>query len=148
MTNAMQTTSLDSFIARFFEAFDNRNGRVPARAQIAALFVENAVILHNTGGETVVMTVSEFAEPRVALLTSGRLQEFSEWETASTTKMFSNFAVRTSEYSKSGVLDSIPYQGRGTKLFQLANMNGQWRIVSLCWYDSDDGTWRGLINQG
>lgn len=133
----MQTTSLDSFIARFFGAFDNRSGRLPKRAEIDALFIENAVILHNAGDKTVVLTVSEFAEPRVALLTSGRLREFSEWETASTTQTFSNFAVRTSQYSKSGVLDSIPYEGRGTKLFQLANVNDQWQIVSLCWYDSD-----------
>jgi len=132
-----ETTSLDSFIAHFFEAFDNRGGRIPKRAEIDALFVENAVILHNAGRETVVLTVSEFAEPRVALLTSGRLREFSEWETASTTQMFSNFAVRVSQYSKSGVLDSSPYEGRGTKLFQLAIVNGHWRIVSLCWYDSD-----------
>lgn len=137
MAMTMQTASLDSFIARFFEAFDNRSGRVPKRANIDALFIENAVILHTTGGQTVVLTVSEFAEPRVALLTSGRLREFSEWETASTTQTFSNFAVRTSHYSKSGVLDSTPYEGRGTKLFQLANVNDQWRIVSLCWYDSD-----------
>jgi hypothetical protein len=31
----------------------------------------------------------------------------------------------------------MPYEGQGTKLFQLANIGGEWRIVSLCWYDSD-----------
>ena len=129
--------SLDSFIERFFGAFNNRGGRVPTRNEFDTLFVENAVILQNVNGKTTVMTVSEFADPRVALLTSGRLREFAEWETANTTQVFSNFAIRTSQYSKQGMLDSMPYEGGGTKLFQLANLDGEWRIASLCWYDSD-----------
>lgn len=126
---------VDELIGRFFGAFDNRNGRAPKRADLDALFLESAIILQGTGGKTLVMTVSEFAEPRVALLNSGRLRNFSEWETANTTQVFSNFGIRTSRYSKSGTLDSMPYAGDGTKLFQLAQVNSQWRIASLCWYD-------------
>jgi len=132
-----EDASLDSFIARFFGAFDNRDGHVPTRAEIDALFIKNAVILQRVGDKTAVMSVAEFADPRVALLTSGRLQDFSEWETANTTQMFSNFAIRTSQYAKQGLLDSQPYSGRGTKLFQLANLDDEWRVASLCWFDID-----------
>jgi hypothetical protein len=132
-----RTTDLDALIARFFAVFDNRNGRVPKRAEFDDLFVPNAVILQRANGKTAVMSVSEFADPRVALLNSGRLRDFSEWETDSTTQVFSTFATRTSQYAKSGTLDSSPYGGTGTKLFQLANLQGEWRIVSLCWYDGD-----------
>ena len=130
-------SSLDGFVSRFFEAFDNRNGRIPTCDHMAAFFVERAVILQHLAGETKVMSVAEFAVPRVALLTSGRLRDFFEWETASSTRMFASFAVRTSEYSKSGVLDHEPYEGRGTKLFQLALVGGAWKIASLCWYDEE-----------
>jgi len=131
------TASPDSLIARFFEAFDNRNGRIPDRADFDVLFIDNAVILHKTRGKIAVLTVAEFADPRVALLTSGRLRDFHEWETSSSTEVFSKFAVRVSQYEKSGELDSMPYGGRGTKLFQLVNVDGEWRIASLCWYDDD-----------
>lgn len=133
----MPTDRLDNFIGRFFAAFDNRNGRVPTRAELDVLFLDRAVILQHAKGETKVMTVSEFADPRVALLTSGRLREFSEWEMTHSTQMFHHFAIRTSKYAKSGLLDSAPYEGTGTKLFQLAQLNGQWRIASLCWYDKE-----------
>src|SRR5437868_3384253 len=63
----MHPANLDGFIARFFAAFDNRQGRVPTRAEIDNLFLENAVILQHAKGETVVMTVAEFADPRLAL---------------------------------------------------------------------------------
>jgi len=128
---------IDSLIRRFFGAFDNRSGRVPKRGDFDDLLIRNAVILQRTQGKTLVMTVPEFVEPRVALLTSGRLVDFHEWETDSNTQVFSSFAVRTSRYSKSGILDSQPYGGEGTKLFQLAEQDGQWRIVSLCWYDTE-----------
>jgi hypothetical protein len=137
MTHATPSTDLDRFIARFFGAFDNRNGRVPTRAELDALFMPNAVIVQQVKRETVVMTVSQFADPRVALLTSGRLVEFCEWETDSTTQVFGNFATRTSQYAKSGTLEGKPYEGRGTKLFHLVQLNGEWRVISLCWYDHD-----------
>ncbi|MGH8373016.1 MAG: DUF4440 domain-containing protein [Gammaproteobacteria bacterium] len=128
---------IDRLIARFFGAFDNCNGRVPAYADIAALFIEGAVILYKAEPGTSILTVDEFSEPRVALLASGNLIDFHEWETTSTTKIFGEFAIRTSNYSKQGMLDSHPYEGHGVKLFQLANMDGGWRIASLCWYDSN-----------
>ncbi len=133
----MEIATLNSFMGRFFGAFDNRQGRIPTRAEIDALFIETAVSLQHTKGETKVMTVAEFANPRVAILTSGRLREFSEWETTNSTQMFAHFAIRTSTYAKSGLMDSAPYEGTGTKLFQLAHLNGEWRIVSLCWYDEE-----------
>ncbi|HSN17133.1 MAG TPA: DUF4440 domain-containing protein, partial [Gammaproteobacteria bacterium] len=79
----------------------------------------------------------EFAEPRVALLTSGDIRDFREWETSNTTSEHGKFAVRISEYSKSGMLGSRPYGGHGTKLFQLAHLEDGWRIVSLCWFDQE-----------
>lgn len=83
------------------------------------------------------MTVAEFAEPRVKLLTSGTLQGFHEWETSNTTSEHGEFAVRISAYSKSGTLESRPYEGVGTKLFQLARTDEGWRIASLCWFDQE-----------
>lgn len=133
---AVTDHGLDEFIARFFAAFDNRNGRVPAREELDDLFVNGAVILQTVGGKTSVSAVAEFAAPRIALLTSGRLVDFHEWETTSNTQAFANFAIRTSQYAKSGLLDSKTYEGGGTKLFQLVKLDGQWRIASLCWYDS------------
>jgi len=137
MNPRRSATTIDELIHAFFGAFDNRNGRMPTCAEIEALFVGDAVILQRAQGEMKRMTVAEFAEPRVKLLTSGALKEFHEWETSNTTSEHGKFAVRISAYSKSGTLESKPYGGRGTKLFQLAQMEDGWRIVSLCWFDQE-----------
>jgi hypothetical protein len=137
MNSSRATTAIDELIHAFFGAFDNRDGRVPTSAEIAALFIADAVIMQTTRDEMKRMTVAEFAEPRVKLLTSGSLRDFHEWETSNTTSEHGRFAVRISAYSKSGTLESRPYGGRGTKLFQLAQMDGGWLIVSLCWFDQE-----------
>ena len=135
MNPSIDRTAIDELIHAFFGAFDNRNGRVPTSTEIASLFVADAAIMQAVQGEMRRMTIAEFAEPRVSLLTSGRLRDFHEWETSDTTSVHGGFAVRVSAYSKSGTLESRPYGGRGTKLFQLARMEDGWRIVSLCWFD-------------
>lgn len=132
-----RSATIDELIHAFFGAFDNRDGRLPTSTEIVALFVGDAVILQRAQGEMKRMSVAEFAEPRVRLLTSGTLKEFHEWETSNTTSEYGKFAVRISAYSKSGTLESRPYGGRGTKLFQLAQMDDGWRIVSLCWFDQE-----------
>lgn len=137
MNPSTDPTTIDELIHTFFGAFDNRNGRVPTSREIASLFVADAAIMQAVQGEMKRMTVAEFAEPRVSLLTSGTLRDFNEWETSNTTSVHGEFAVRVSAYSKSGTLESRPYGGRGTKLFQLARMEDGWRIVSLCWFDRE-----------
>lgn len=131
-------TPIDPLVARFFGAFDNRDGRGPSLADVAACFVERAVIAQRIGTETRIMTVPEFAEPRIALLSSGTLTDFHEEETAGETRVHAPFATRTSDYAKSGRQDGQPFSGRGRKWFQLAEIGGAWKIVSLCWVDFGD----------
>ena len=72
---------------------------------------------------------------RFRLLASGRLVNFCEWETEAENQVIGSLAVRRSRYSKSGQLDGRPYVGSGTKFFQLARIEGSWRIVALSWVD-------------
>ena len=46
---------------------------------------------------------SEFAQPRIALLGSGELVEFHEWEETSSTQIVGQLATRTSRYAKAGL---------------------------------------------
>ena len=130
-----QIVLIDDVVRRFFAGFDNRNGRVPRISYFDSLFATPSVIASHSGSVPVICTVDEFARPRVELLSSGRLVNFSEWETEAETQVIGSLAVRRSRYSKSGRLDGRPYEGTGTKFFQLAHFDGNWRIVALSWAD-------------
>jgi len=133
--NPNPTALIDDVIRRFFAAFDNRNGRVPGIDSIESLFAPAAVVASHSATGTTICTVNEFARPRIDLLSSGRLVDFFEWETEAANQVVGSLAVRRSRYAKSGQLDGRPYAGTGTKFFQLACIEGTWRIVALSWID-------------
>lgn len=134
-TAADDRGQIDEIVAKFFGAFDNRNGRVPTLDEIVRLFVPGAIVGRDTGTHCEHWSVAEFAEPRLRLLASGALVEFHEWETASSTEIAGHVAVRACAYRKLGTLNAQPYAGGGRKFFQLARVPSGWRIAAIAWSD-------------
>ncbi|MEV6018197.1 MULTISPECIES: nuclear transport factor 2 family protein [unclassified Streptomyces] len=130
----MSKTEIDALTAQFFGAFDNRGGKPADVDRIRRLMLPGGVIV-KTGPDFTVYTVDEFIEPRRRLLADGRLVEFSEWETAEQTRTTGDIASRTSEYSKSGILDGEPFEGGGTKTLQYARTPDGWQITAVAWHD-------------
>lgn len=128
---------IDTLIARFFSAFDNRGGAKPTFAALTDSFTERATIVRRFDTGADLYTVQEFAIPRIELLTSGALRDFHEWEVSSTTQVFDGIAARTSRYAKAGSLNGKDYSGSGTKCFHLVHMAVGWRISSLIWVDDN-----------
>jgi len=108
---------IDALVVNFFSAFDNRDGATPRLDDLINCFTDKATIVRRSNSRTELYTVREFAIPRIELLTQGALLHFHEREISSTTQIFDGIAIRTSRYSKSGVLDGNDYTGSGTKCF-------------------------------
>lgn len=135
MDDSLAQGRIDTLIARFFAAFDNRNGIRPDLAKVTDCFTEKAIIVRRASTGAELYTVEEFAHPRIELLTQGTLLNFNEWEVSSTTQLFDGIAARTSRYCKSGMLNGNDYSGSGTKCFHLVELDVGWRIASLAWVD-------------
>jgi hypothetical protein len=133
--NAHPIASINELIGQFFAAFDNRDARIPTIESFDSLFAPKAVVAAHSATAASICTVEEFARPRIDLLSSGRLVDFSEWETHAENDVIGSLAVRRSRYAKKGQLDGRPYAGTGTKFFQLALVEHMWRIVALSWAD-------------
>ncbi|AYC41414.1 MULTISPECIES: nuclear transport factor 2 family protein [Streptomyces] len=130
----MSKSEIDAVTAEFFGAFDNRGGRTADVGRVRRLVLPEGVIV-KTGPEYTVYTVEGFIEPRLRLLTEGRLVEFSEWETSDRTDIVGDIASRVGTYRKSGILDGEPFDGGGTKTIQFVRTPQGWRIAALAWYD-------------
>ena len=135
MAGTSAQDQIDVLIARFFSAFDNRNGVRPPLAGVTDCFTEKAIIVRRSAAGAELLTVQEFADPRIELLTLGALRDFHEWEVSSTTQVFDGIATRTSRYRKAGLLNGNDYKGSGTKCFQLVDLGSGWCISSLAWVD-------------
>lgn len=130
----MAKGEIDRVTGEFFGAFDNRGGRVADVGRIRRLVLPGGVIV-KTGAEMVVYSVEEFVRPRELLLGSGRLVEFSEWETSERTEIAGDIASRFGQYRKSGVLDGEAFEGVGTKSMQFVRTPEGWRISAFAWFD-------------
>ena len=129
--------AIDELVTRFFSVFDNRNGAKPRLANLIDCFAERASVACRSGAGIELLTVSEFAVPRIELLAQGALLDFHEWEVSSTTQVFDGIAARTSRYGKAGLLNGSAYGGSGTKCFHLVRLGSDWRIASLAWVDDN-----------
>lgn len=126
---------IDRLIGRFFEQFDNRGGKVPSLEAFHSLFSSSAIIVHDVGNRCEKYSVREFLEPRIRHLTTGELTEFHEWETSAVTHVVGLVASRESTYSKYGLRHVQPYDGKGSKFFQLGCFRDGWRITAIAWSD-------------
>jgi len=135
MQDPADQARIDGLIAAFFGAFDNRDRRIPDGDALLRMFAEQAIVAMHRSGECTLSTPAEFIAPRMALLASGELSGFHEWEVSATTELLGSLALRSSRYAKSGVRDGVSISGAGTKFFQLARLSTGWKIVALSWLD-------------
>ena len=128
--------AIDKVIEQFFSVFDNRHNKQPDTQLFNALFVNQGIIIKHEADHYQHFTPQQFIEPRVVLLTDGRLVDFHEYEVYEKTDIIGNIAQRKCSYRKKGQLNGQPFDAIGSKIFQLINDKSQWKICSMIWDDS------------
>ena len=132
---ADDTAAIAELVRVFFAAFvsgPDVTGRLDA---LPAILLPQALIIRAGGPEPAVYDVAAFIEPRRALLTSGRLTGFREWEIAGRTTVLGDIAQHWCSYAKQGRQDGMPFTGRGHKTFQFVRTPPGWLISSVSWHD-------------
>lgn len=130
-----QYVSIDDLTSAFFDAFTMRGAEAPNIDTLYELFLPSATIVKTVGGVPEVYDVRGFVEPRRALLASGAIQEFKEWESSARTDTFGNIAQRFSRYEKSWRESGVTKCGGGTKSIQFVRTAVGWKIAALVWDD-------------
>lgn len=133
--NSKDTTEIDALTARFFSLFTNTAGNTPRVDEINDMFIPTGIIINNTGNQPQIYSLESFITPRKELLSNGTLLNFSEWETSHKTDVFGNIAQRYVCYAKSGKLNGVNFETTGVKNIQFIKIDGQWKMVSVTWYD-------------
>ena len=128
---------IDQLTNNFFSLFTNKNGKKLNLGNIKSLFIDEGVIISNTGNNSLIYDVDSFIEPRERMLSDGTLTEFSESEISHTTNFFGNIAHRFLLYEKSGILNGQPFETRGMKTIQFVKIKGEWKISSVAWSDEE-----------
>ena len=130
---------LDRLTNEFFRAVSFKEGELPRYEGLHVLFIESGLLVKNSASAPEISTVSQFIEPRQALVRSGELTQFREWELSETTEIFGNVAHRFSAYAKSGTLKGVPFEARGMISTQFISTPAGWRMSSMAWDDERSG---------
>jgi hypothetical protein len=130
---------LDRLSADFFRAVSFEAGEMPPYDGIRLLFVDGGLLVKNSGSTPEISTVGQFIEPRLALVRSGELTRFREWELSETTQLFGNVAHRFSAYAKTGTLKGVPFEARGMISTQFILTPAGWKMCSMAWDDERPG---------
>jgi hypothetical protein len=139
VTSAADLQQIDQVLATFFAAFTSGPDVAERLERLRDLLLPQAVITRTCGTEPVSCSVDEFLTPRLALLTSGTLTDFSEWPVAGRTDVLGDLAQHLCTYAKRGVQDGVAFSTRGVKSFQLVRMPTGWRVSALIWDDEREG---------
>jgi len=131
--------AIDSVIRSFFAVFTNTGGTTPELDRLHELCLPECTIVKTCGRDPEIYSISDFIEPREALLNGGGLVDFVEREIEERTDIFGDIAQRLSIYQKSGVLEGQPFSTRGLKTFQLIRTSSGWKISAAAWDDERPG---------
>lgn len=131
--------AIEEIVERFFGAFTSGDDVAVRMQDLRAAFLPGAVVIPAAGRVPVAHDVESFIAPRLALLTGGRLVDFSERPTGGRVELFGNIAHWFGRYEKAGVLDGAAYAGRGMKSLQFVRTAQGWAITAVAW-DDEPGT--------
>lgn len=131
--------ALDGLAAAFFEAVSFEPGGRPPYARIHGLFIADGLLIKNTASTPEISSVAEFIAPRQALVDSGALTRFREWELSETTQVFGNIAHRYSAYGKAGTQNGQPFEARGVISTQFIKTPEGWKMSAMAWDDERPG---------
>ena len=112
--NAVKS-ELDALTVKFFRAVSFEAGEVPSYDEIYTIFIEAGLLIKNTASAPEISSVRQFIAPRKALVASGELTRFREWELSESSQIFGNVAHRFSAYAKSGTTKGSPFETRGMR---------------------------------
>jgi len=130
---------LDALAAAFFEAVSFEPGGTPPYGKIHGLFIATGLLIKNTASTPEISTVAQFIAPRQALVDSGALTRFKEWELSEATQIFGNIAHRYSAYGKAGTQGGKSFEARGVISTQFIKTPEGWKMSAMAWDDERPG---------
>jgi len=130
---------LSTLSARFFRAVSFEPGEAPAYGDIHGLFIATGLLIKNTAATPEISSVAEFIAPRQALVDSGALTRFKEWELSEITQIFGNIAHRYSAYGKAGTQGGKAFEARGVISTQFIKTPEGWKMSAMAWDDERPG---------
>ena len=94
---------INNLTKQFFNLFDNTDHKIPDWAIVQNICIPEIIIIKKTGLTEIIYNLTNFIEPRKAILSDGTLTNFQEQELHEETQIIEHIAHRRSRYQKAAI---------------------------------------------
>jgi hypothetical protein len=129
---------IEVVINSLYNSISFKKGARPALDKLKDLFLDEARLIRTTKDSYEVMSVVDFISSFNTRIDAGAFIEFREYEIKRKIEMFGGIAHVFSTYQTDFETQGGKLNARGINSIQLIEMNNEWKVVNIFWYNEDD----------
>ena len=134
----MSITEIDYLTRDFYRAISFGNSQAPDFGPVKMLFFGQGILVNNSFNKPVTFTAESFIGAMESQVAEGNIEQFMEREIHSKTAVFGKAAHRISVYEYNFADHKVQKLPRGVNFIQFLQIDGNWRILSMAWFDENE----------
>jgi hypothetical protein len=134
----MSTAEIDYLTNDFYKAISFERSEPPDFTPVKILFYGVGILINNSFNTPITFTAESFIEAMESQVADGNIEQFMEREIHSKTEMFGKVGHRISVYEYNFADHEMQKLPRGINFIQFVQIEGNWRILSMAWYDENE----------
>jgi hypothetical protein len=134
----MSTTEIDYLTNDFYKAISFTRSEPPDFTQVKILCYGSGILINNSFNTPITFTAESFIEAMESQVAEGAIEQFMERELYSKTETFGKVAHRVSVYEYNFADHEMQKLPRGINFIQFVQIEGNWRILSMAWFDENE----------
>ena len=129
---------IEVVINSLYDSISFKKGERPNLHKLKKLFIDEARLIRTTKDSHEIMSVEDFINSFNTRIDAGAFIEFREYEIKKRIEMFGGIAHVFSTYETDFETPGGKLNARGINSIQLMEINGEWKVVNIFWYNEDD----------
>jgi hypothetical protein len=134
----MSILEIDYLTKDFYKAISFVRSEPPDFTPVKILFFGTGILINNSFNTPITFTAESFIEAMESQVAEGNIEQFMEREIYSKTEMFGKVAHRISVYEYNFADHEMQKLPRGINFIQFVQIEGNWRILSMAWFDENE----------
>lgn len=134
----MSITEIDYLTKDFYQAISFMRSQPPAFTPVKILFYGEGILVNNSFSKPITFTAEAFIQAMESQVAEGAIEQFMQRELHSKTEIFGHVAHRISVYEYNFAEHDFQKLPRGLNFIQFVQVEGNWRILSMAWYDENE----------
>jgi len=134
---AQQHATVDGILADLYGSITFDENHAPNFDLFQSLFIDGARLISVKDTTTYELSIQDYINSMTKSRESGKIKSFKEHELHRETEQYGNIMHVFSTYKSNIEAAGRPDSARGINSIQMLRQNGEWKIVSLIWYEEN-----------